>query len=73
MPEKAKTVNKGRKKVMNIKEVAAYLGVHTSTIYKYAQRGIIPAFKIGSDWRFSRRYIERWIDEKMNKAQDIKN
>ena len=51
---------------MNIKEVADYLGVHTSTIYKYAQQGTIPAFKIGSDWRFSAKHIDQWIDEKMN-------
>ncbi|MCD4781023.1 MAG: helix-turn-helix domain-containing protein [Candidatus Omnitrophica bacterium] len=51
--------------VMNIKEVADYLGVHTSTIYKYAQQGNIPAFKIGSDWRFSKKYIDKWIDAQM--------
>ena len=55
MPGLGKTVSKGGKEVMNIKEVADYLSVHTSTIYKYAQQGIIPAFKIGSDWRFSAR------------------
>ena len=54
------------RKVMNIRDVAEYLGVHTSTIYKYAQSGNIPAFKIGSDWRFSRRHIDAWIDEKTN-------
>ena len=53
--------------VMNIKEVADYLGVHPSTIYKYAQDGHLPAFKIGSDWRFSRKHIDLWIDEQMDK------
>lgn len=48
---------------MTIKDVADYLSVHTSTIYKYAQRGIIPAFKIGSDWRFSRKHLDQWIEE----------
>jgi len=66
MPEQGKTVSRSGKKVMNIKEVAGYLSVHTSTIYKYAQQGTIPAFKIGSDWRFSRKHIDLWIDEKMN-------
>lgn len=56
-------------KVMNIKEVADYLGVHTSTIYKHAQRGTIPAFKIGSDWRFSQKHINQWIDEKMSNGK----
>jgi excisionase family DNA binding protein len=65
MPGQDKTVSKSGKEVMNIKQVAEYLGVHTSTIYKSAQKGTIPAFKIGSDWRFSAKYIDLWIDEKM--------
>jgi excisionase family DNA binding protein len=66
MPGQGKTVSGGIKEVMTIKEVAEYLGVHTSTIYKYAQQGTIPAFKIGSDWRFSTKHIDWWIDAKMN-------
>ena len=66
MNNRTKTVSSGRKKVMNLREVAGYLGVHTSTIYKHAQKGTIPAFKIGSDWRFPKKYIDQWIDEKMN-------
>lgn len=54
------------KNVLTIKDVAQYLDVHASTIYKYAQAGDIPAFKIGSDWRFSKRHIDQWIDEKTN-------
>ena len=65
MSVKGGTVATNGKNVMNIKQVADYLGVHTSTIYKYAQRGTIPAFKIGSDWRFSVKHIDLWIDEKM--------
>ena len=67
MVKQSKAYSGARPKVMNIKEVADYLGVHTSTIYKHAQRGAIPAFKIGSDWRFSEQHINRWIDEKMKR------
>ena len=52
-----------KKQVLTIKEVAEYLGVHPSTIYKYAQTGQIPAFKIGSDWRFKKELIDQWIRE----------
>ena len=58
---------KDNPKVLNIKEVAGYLGVHSSTIYRYAQKGQIPAFKIGSDWRFTKKHIDKWIDEKTGK------
>ena len=55
------------KTVMTIKDVAKYLGVHPMTIYKYAKQGKIPAFKIGSDWRFHRKYIEQWIEKQIQK------
>jgi len=73
MPKQGKTVAGNGKKVMNIKEVAGYLGVHTSTIYKHAQQGSIPAFKIGSDWRFSKKHIDLWIDEKTNNRDKSNN
>ena len=46
--------------VMTLREVAAYLRVHKSTLYQMIKRGELPAFKIGSDWRCNRRDLERW-------------
>jgi excisionase family DNA binding protein len=59
-----------QKTVMTIKEVADYLGVHTATIYKYAQQGELPAFKIGSDWRFTKKHIDEWIEKRTKRAPD---
>ncbi|MCK9431579.1 MAG: helix-turn-helix domain-containing protein [Candidatus Omnitrophica bacterium] len=53
------------KEIMTAKEVARYLSIHTLTVQKYARAGKIPAFKIGTDWRFHRKYLERWIDRKL--------
>lgn len=49
---------------MSTDEVAAWLRCHPSTIYRMLKRKEIPAFHIGSDWRFSRRELEQWIDER---------
>ena len=51
--------------VMTIKDVAKYLGIHPMTVYKFAKAGRLPAFKIGSDWRFHRKHIEAWIDKQV--------
>jgi excisionase family DNA binding protein len=48
--------------VMTVEDVAAYLQVHPSTLYRLLKSGAIPAFKIGSDWRFNRETIDRWIE-----------
>ena len=49
---------------MNVLEVSEYLEVHPRTVYNYANAGKIPAFKIGSDWRFHRASIKKWIRDK---------
>ena len=68
MIDKRKNVVNFTKKVMTLRDVADYLGVHTSTVYKYAREGRIPAFKIGSDWRFTKKHIDKWIDDKMTEG-----
>ena len=50
--------------IMTAKELAAYLKIHHFTVLRYTREGKIPAFKIGMDWRFHRKYIDRWIREK---------
>jgi len=47
-------------KVMTLREVSEYLKVHPSTIYRQLKRGLIPAFKVDSDWRFNIESIDRW-------------
>jgi len=54
------------KEIMTAKEVAEYLNLHPLTVHRYAREGKIPAFKIGTDWRFHKKYIQRWIREKLN-------
>lgn len=60
------------KEILTAKEVAEYLNIHPLTVHKYAREGKIPAFKIGTDWRFHKKYIERWIKEKSSYAPDGK-
>jgi excisionase family DNA binding protein len=52
------------REILTTKEVAEYLNIHPFTVNKYAREGNIPAFKIGMDWRFHKKYIDKWIREK---------
>jgi excisionase family DNA binding protein len=47
-------------KVMTVRELSAYLRVHPSTLYRLLKRNQVPAFRIGSDWRFNIEAIDRW-------------
>lgn len=48
--------------IMTAQELSAYLKITTTTIYKLAQQGDIPSFKIGSEWRFKKELIDRWLE-----------
>jgi excisionase family DNA binding protein len=52
-----------KEQIMEAKEVAEYLHLHLFTVHKFAREGRIPAFKIGSDWRFKRSSLDEWIDK----------
>ena len=54
-------------KVMTVVEVAQYLHVHPSTIYRLLRKKEIPAFRVGSDWRFNRESIDAWRTERENR------
>lgn len=52
--------HEGLSNVMTVREVSAYLKVNQSTIYRLLKRNRIPAFHMGSDWRFNIEAIDRW-------------
>lgn len=45
-------------KILTTRELAEYLKLTEVTIYKYANEGKIPGFKIGSRWRFDKDQID---------------
>ena len=47
--------------LMTAKEAAEYLKINYMTVYKLAQRGKIPATKVGGNWRFKKEILDEWI------------
>lgn len=47
--------------VLTIDELADYLQVAKSTLYRLAQEGRIPAQKVGKHWRFHKDAIDEWL------------
>lgn len=52
------------KPIMNIKEVAEYLGIGTASIYRYVKQGKMPASRVGKFWRFRKEKIDAWLEKK---------
>ncbi len=59
--------------ILTIEEVAKYLRVSERTVYDWAQKGEIPAGKIGTVWRFKKSEVERWVNEKLSSSNQQKD
>ncbi|MGB2631183.1 MAG: helix-turn-helix domain-containing protein [Candidatus Omnitrophota bacterium] len=53
--------------IMTVEELAKYLKMKVVTIYKHAQQGKLPGFKVGSKWRFKKETIDKWIEKQEKK------
>lgn len=56
--------------VMTSVEAAEYLKMHVKTVCRLAKEHKIPAKKVGSEWRFVRSVLDRWLaqEEEVVKA-----
>jgi excisionase family DNA binding protein len=53
-----------RSVLMTIGEVARYLRIHRSTVYRLVRKGELPAFKVGDQWRFDKSRVDDWLSAK---------
>ena len=47
--------------ILTADEVADYLKLSKITIYKLAKDGVLPGFRVGGSWRFSKANIEKMM------------
>lgn len=50
--------------IMTVHDVAEYLKVARSTVYRLVRQDKLPGRKVGGTWRFSLRAIDAWIDNR---------
>ena len=59
---------------LTINDVARHFGINAATVYRLAQRGTLPGFKVGGQWRFSQEMLETWVADQVTverlKAED---
>ncbi|BFU95789.1 MAG: Excisionase family DNA binding domain-containing protein (fragment) [Nitrospira sp.] len=54
-----------KSELMTAEETCRYLKITQRTLYRYLHSRRIPAFKLGSQWRFVRSDLEQWIRERV--------
>ena len=52
-----------QKEILTVREVADYLRVSRVTIWRWCQEGILPASRIGRNWRIRRDDLLQLLDE----------
>jgi excisionase family DNA binding protein len=50
------------KDLLNVAEVAEYLGVEQTTVQRWCREGSLPGMKIGKEWRIRREALERFLE-----------
>jgi len=58
------------KEVLTVKQVAEFLQMNERTIYKLAKQGDIPSFKVSNQWRFLKKDIESWVEQKKSEVKE---
>jgi PTS system nitrogen regulatory IIA component len=53
-----------------IESLAEYLHLDTPQVARMAERGKLPARRVGGEWRFSRSEIHHWLEEKIGAADE---
>ena len=57
--------------LMTTKEAAEYLRLNYMTVYKLAQKGKIPATKVGGNWRFKKDILDAWIAKEATPVEGV--
>jgi excisionase family DNA binding protein len=52
--------------LLTTEQVARYLKVDKFTVYRLVMQRKIPAFKVGSQWRYKKKLIDAWLFENSN-------
>lgn len=59
----AERQNRGSGEILTIRDVAAYLKLPVSTVYRLAERRDLPGHKVGRQWRFHKPVLDDWFRE----------
>jgi excisionase family DNA binding protein len=46
---------------LSVEEIAVHMGVSKETVYRWLERGKIPAHRIGKLWKFKASEVDEWV------------
>ena len=58
---------------MTVRDIATVLNVDEKTIYRMAQKGDLPGFKVSGSWRFQRPDLIAWIQAQKQGIEAVRS
>jgi len=55
---------RGAAEILTIRDVAVYLKLPVSTVYRLAERRDLPGHKVGRQWRFHKPVLDEWFRQR---------
>ena len=53
-----------QREYLTIEDVARRFRVNTTTVYRLVEKGRLPGFKVGNQWRFRETRLDEWIENR---------
>jgi excisionase family DNA binding protein len=57
-------------KILTVPQVAAYLKVSRTTVWRWCNEGRLPAFRAGHGWRIHRTDVEHMVGQPLDEISD---
>lgn len=55
--------------ILTVAEIATYLKISPTTVWRHCVRGTLPAFRVGRQWRVKRHDLDVWINASKTHVQ----
>jgi excisionase family DNA binding protein len=68
MDESNATGREENHSIMTVHELAYYLRLSEAKVYRLANNGCIPSFRLGTSWRFRKDLIDDWTKKAILKV-----
>jgi len=54
--------------ILTIREIAAYLKISRTTVWRWCAGGQLPAFRVGRGWRVRRTEVEKMLGQSLGEG-----
>jgi excisionase family DNA binding protein len=57
----------------SVEEIAQHLGVSKETVYRWLEKNLIPAYRLGKLWKFKPSEVDKWVMAGGTNPSDARN